>query len=140
MADLQTFPGKVAPAVEISSSLGHYGVRDHMRTGFANVKSELISTHPLEASEKNFLPNQEKLEFKMLRNTQGLQAPLKLQMERAMASKIQRLPCLPSSMIALDTLMGTDECIGFEDFLNVAGDSEVTCDPHLTMEYKLGLH
>ncbi|XP_029201003.2 proteasome maturation protein-like isoform X1 [Acropora millepora] len=118
MADLQTFPGKVAPAVEVSSSVGHYGVRDHMRTGFANVKSELISTHPLEASEKNFLPNQEKLEFKMLRNTQGLQAPLKLQMERAMASKIQRLPCLPSSMIALDTLMGTDECIGFEDFLN----------------------
>lgn len=32
--------------------------------------------------------------------------------------KIQRLPCLPSSMVALDTLMGTDESIGFEDFLN----------------------
>ena len=29
----QTFPGKVAPAVEVSSSVGHYGVRDHMRTG-----------------------------------------------------------------------------------------------------------
>ena len=32
--------------------------------------------------------------------------------------QIQRLPCLPSSMVALDTLMGTDESLGFEDFLN----------------------
>jgi len=124
----------------VSSSVGHYGVPDHMRTGFANVKSGLISSHPLETTEKNFLQNQEILDFKMLRNTQGLQAPLKLKMERAVASKIQRLPCLPSSMVALDTLMGTDESIGFEDFLNVAGDSEVTCDPHLTMENKMGLH
>ena len=28
------------------------------------------------------------LDFKMLRNTQGLQAPLKLQMERSVASKV----------------------------------------------------
>jgi len=35
-----------------------------------------------------FLKNQEMLDFKMLRNTQGLQAPLKLQMERAVASKV----------------------------------------------------
>jgi len=25
-------------------------------------------------------------------------------------------------------------------FVSVAGDSEVTCDPHLTMENKMGLH
>ncbi|CAH3045649.1 unnamed protein product [Pocillopora meandrina] len=111
-----------------------------MRTGFSNVKSGLITSHPLEGSEKNFLQNQELLDFKMLRNTQGLQAPLKLQMERAVASKIRRLPCLPSSMVALDSLLGTDESIGFDDFLNVQGDSEVMSDPHLTMEYKLGLH
>ncbi|XP_068702353.1 proteasome maturation protein-like [Montipora capricornis] len=140
MADLQTLTGKAEPTTEVTSTVGHYGVPDHMRTGFSNVKSGLTSTHPLESTEKNFLQSQEMLDFKMLRNTQGLHAPLKLQMERAVASKIQRLPCLPSSMVALDTLMGTDESIGFEDFLNVAGDSEFTCDPHLTMEYKLGLH
>ncbi|KAM7443992.1 hypothetical protein ABFA07_007362 [Porites harrisoni] len=140
MADLSALPSKVQPATEVRSSVGNYGVPDHMRTGFSNVRSGLTSSHPLEATEKNFLQNQEMLDFKMLRNTQGLQAPLKLQMERSVASKIQRLPCLPSSMVALDTLMGTDESLGFEDFLNVHGDSEVMSDPHLTMEYKLGLH
>ena len=40
-----------------------------------------------------FLKNQEMLDFKMLRNTQGLQAPLKLQMERAVASKVNHTVC-----------------------------------------------
>lgn len=40
-----------------------------------------------------FLRNQEMLDFKMLRNTQGLQAPLKLQMERAVASKVNHTAC-----------------------------------------------
>lgn len=35
-----------------------------------------------------------------------------------MSTQIQRLPCLPSSMVALDSLLGTDESIGFDDFLN----------------------
>lgn len=33
-------------------------------------------------------------------------------------SQVQRLPFLHSSNIALDTLRGNDECIGFEDILN----------------------
>ena len=32
--------------------------------------------------------------------------------------QMQRLPCLPSSNILLDTLTGRDEMIGFEDVLN----------------------
>ena len=40
-----------------------------------------------------FLKTQEMLDFKMLRNTQGLQAPLKLQMERAVASKVNHTLC-----------------------------------------------
>lgn len=33
-------------------------------------------------------------------------------------SQIQRLPFLQSSNLALDTLRGSDEAIGFEDILN----------------------
>ena len=33
-------------------------------------------------------------------------------------SQKQRLPCLPSSMVALETLLGIDTTIDFEDFLN----------------------
>ncbi|POI23484.1 hypothetical protein CIB84_012768, partial [Bambusicola thoracicus] len=48
---------------------------------FACVKNELVPSHPLELSEKNFQLNQDKTNFAMLRNIQGLHAPLKLQME-----------------------------------------------------------
>jgi len=37
---------------EVSSSVGHFGVPDQMRTGFSNVKSALTTSHPLEATEK----------------------------------------------------------------------------------------
>lgn len=87
------------------------------------------------------------MNFNTLRNIQGLHAPLKLQMEYRAARQvlfdsclhvsyttntlcssclnvalpfvqIQRLPFLPSSNLALDTLRGSDDTIGFEDILN----------------------
>lgn len=88
------------------------------------------------------------------------------------SSQIQRLPFLSSSNLALDTLRGSDESIGFEDILNGQGvillhcyrhkwpndidififntvsdfclytdpaQSEVMGEPHVMVEYKLGL-
>ncbi|PWA25030.1 hypothetical protein CCH79_00016005, partial [Gambusia affinis] len=151
---------------------GAYGVQDSLRSGFTSVKNELLPSHPLELSEKNFQLNQDKVNFSTLRNIQGLHAPLKLQMEYRAARQvmavrpidspfpltflflysplsvlmkgasvfqIQRLPFLPSSNLALDTLRGSDECIGFEDILCDPGQSEVMGEPHMMVEYKLGL-
>uniref|UniRef100_H3CTM9 Proteasome maturation protein n=2 Tax=Tetraodon nigroviridis TaxID=99883 RepID=H3CTM9_TETNG len=98
-----------------------------------------MPTHPLELSEKNFQLNRDKLSFSTLRSIQGLHAPLKLQMEYRAARQIQRLPFLPSSNLAVDTLRGSDESIGFEDILNDPAQSELMGDPHLMVEYKLGL-
>uniref|UniRef100_A0A669QT80 Proteasome maturation protein n=1 Tax=Phasianus colchicus TaxID=9054 RepID=A0A669QT80_PHACC len=110
-----------------------------LRRGFPCVKNELVPSHPLELSEKNFQLNQDKTNFAMLRNIQGLHAPLKLQMELRAVKQAQRLPFLHSSNMALDTLRGNDECIGFEDILNDPSQSEVMGEPHMMMEYKLGL-
>uniref|UniRef100_A0A3Q4IGI2 Proteasome maturation protein n=1 Tax=Neolamprologus brichardi TaxID=32507 RepID=A0A3Q4IGI2_NEOBR len=80
------------------------------------------------------------MNFSTLRNIQGLHAPLKLQMEyRAARQVIQRLPFLQSSNLALDTLRNSDESIGFEDILNDPAHSEVMGEPHMMVEYKLGL-
>uniref|UniRef100_A0A8B9RPC0 Proteasome maturation protein n=1 Tax=Accipiter nisus TaxID=211598 RepID=A0A8B9RPC0_9AVES len=106
---------------------------------FTSVKNELLPSHPLELAEKNFQLNQDKTNFATLRNIQGLHAPLKLQMEFRAVKQAQRLPFLHSSNIALDTLRGNDECIGFEDILNDPSQSEVMGEPHMMMEYKLGL-
>ncbi|XP_028655242.1 proteasome maturation protein [Erpetoichthys calabaricus] len=127
------------PIADIAPQVGAYGVHDTLRKGFTSVKHELLPSHPLELSEKNFQANHDKMNFCTLRNIQGLHAPLKLQMEFRAAKQIQRLPFLPSSNIALDTLRGTDECIGFEDILNDPSQTEIMGEPHMMMEYKLGL-
>ncbi|KXJ19511.1 proteasome maturation protein [Exaiptasia diaphana] len=125
-------------ASEVTTTQGLYGVPDRLRTGLSNVKDQIKDSHPLEFTEMNYTKNQQALDMRMLRNTQGLHAPLRLQMECAVTSKIQRLPCLPSSMIALDTLMGSDDSIGFEDILGAPGDLETMGDIHSIMERKHG--
>ncbi|XP_028358807.2 proteasome maturation protein [Phyllostomus discolor] len=68
------------PVTELSAS-GPFESHDLLRKGFTCVKNELLPSHPLELSEKNFQLNQDKMNFSTLRNIQGLCAPLKLQME-----------------------------------------------------------
>ncbi|KAM6953781.1 proteasome maturation protein, partial [Aplochiton taeniatus] len=127
------------PVAGLGPQAGPYGVQDTLRTGFTSVKNELLPSHGLELSEKNFQLSQDKMNFSTLRNIQGLHAPLKLQMEYRAARQIQRLPFLQSSNLALDTLRGSDESIGFEDVLNDPSQSEMMGEPHLMVEYKLGM-
>ena len=90
------------------------------------MKNELLPSHPLELSEKNFQLNQDKVNFSTLRNIQGLFAPLKLQMEfKGGVQQVQHLPSLPSSNLSLGILRGNDETIGFEDILNDTSQSEL---------------
>uniref|UniRef100_A0A5F9CE39 Proteasome maturation protein n=1 Tax=Oryctolagus cuniculus TaxID=9986 RepID=A0A5F9CE39_RABIT len=105
------------PVTELSAS-GPFESHDLLRKGFSCVKNELLPSHPLELSEKNFQLNQDKMNFSTLRNIQGLFAPLKLQMEFKAVQQVQRLPFLTSSNLSLDILRGNDETIGFEDILN----------------------
>lgn len=74
----------------------------------------------------------------MLRNIQGLHAPLQLTMELQAANKIGRLPFLPSSGFMSDILMGRDEEMGFEDFLNTVEFREQMAQPHAVLEKQLG--
>ncbi|XP_043929200.1 proteasome maturation protein [Protopterus annectens] len=127
------------PVSELNPNAGSYGIHDTLRKGFSSVKSELLPSHPLELAEKNFQLNQDRMTFASLRNIQGLHAPLKLQMEYKAVKQIQRLPFLQSSHIALDTLRGADDSIGFEDILNDPAQYEVMGDPHVMVEYKLGV-
>ncbi|XP_006824558.1 proteasome maturation protein-like [Saccoglossus kowalevskii] len=123
----------------ISPPQGNYGVQDTMVKGLGQVRSDLTPSHPLEFSESHFGSNETQREYSMLRNTQGLHAPLRLQMERNATKQIQRLPFLPSSNIAYNTLIGRDETIDFEDILNAPGDSEIAGDPHIVMEKRLSI-
>ena len=55
-----------------------------------------------------------------LRNVYGAAAAWERRMDLAAARATARLPGLPSSHCAVDTLLGRDDKIGFEDYLNSA--------------------
>jgi proteasome maturation protein len=86
-----------------------------------------------------FAENRERMNMAILRNIQGLHAPLRLTMELQAAKKIGRLPFLPSSGFMSDVLTGRDEEIGFEDILNTAEFHEQMAQPHAVVEKHLAL-
>ncbi|XP_041358938.1 proteasome maturation protein-like isoform X2 [Gigantopelta aegis] len=118
---------------------GPYGVPDIMLHGLNHAKKNRIVAHPLQYSEEHYEKNKHQLDEVMLRNLQGIHAPLRLQMERNIASKFQRLPGLTSSNVLYDTLTGKDETIDFEDIFNDPANCEKIGQPHVLMEKRLNI-
>lgn len=54
----------------------------------------------------------------MARNLHGMHAPIKMAMEQSLVTKARGVSMLPQSYLGLDILLGKDETIDFEDFLN----------------------
>ncbi|KAL3880216.1 hypothetical protein ACJMK2_032472 [Sinanodonta woodiana] len=125
--------------VPIDLPEGPYGVPDKFLHGFQNARNGTMQVHPLEYSERHWEENKRKMDFMMLRNTQGLHAPLRLQMESFIVNKPQRLPGLHSSNILYDSLTGRDQLLTFEDVLSNPADSEVMGQPHAMMEKQLNI-
>ncbi|KAI8440305.1 hypothetical protein MSG28_001654 [Choristoneura fumiferana] len=132
---------KVKPehGTNIKVKEGPFGVPDPFVAGLGATKPNISVSHPLEASERNYHLNEEKMNMAMLRNVQGLHAPLKLTMEMKFANKIGHLPFLPSSNLQHDVLTGRHLDIGFEDILNTPEFCEVAGQPHAVVERSLGL-
>ncbi|CAH2062839.1 unnamed protein product, partial [Iphiclides podalirius] len=118
---------------------GTFGVPDPFVEGLGSTKPKLGISHPLEVSERNYHLNEEKMNMAMLRNIQGIHAPLKLSMETKFTKKIGRLPFLPSSNLQNDVITGRYLDIGFEDILNTPELCEVAGQPHAVVERSLGL-
>ncbi|CAH1777672.1 unnamed protein product, partial [Owenia fusiformis] len=116
-----------------------YGIPDVMTYGLTTVRSDLTTSHPLEYSEKHWREHKDRQDAIMLRNTQGLHAPMRLHMEKSVAQKMQRLPGMSSSHVMLDSLTGRDEMIDFEDIFNTQEFQERVGQPHAMVERNLGL-
>ncbi|GIY43887.1 proteasome maturation protein, partial [Caerostris extrusa] len=104
----------VADKVQIKET-GDFSAYDTMTNGFMSVRGQLCNSHALEQTERK--SNQENMRLAFLRSTQGIHAPLKIMHEKNAVRKTQRLPFLPSSNIALETLEGRDEFIDFDDYI-----------------------
>ncbi|CAD7080127.1 unnamed protein product [Hermetia illucens] len=106
----------------------------------ASCAVQIAAVHPLKQSEGNYEKHQQNLHFQMLRNREGLHAPLKLAMELRAANKVGRLPFLPSSNFQRDVLLGRDELVEFSDFLATEDMHEVMRQPHAVVERSLGIY
>ena len=56
----------------------------------------------------------------MLGQMYGKHLPMQIRMECDILSQVQRLPGLPNSNLGLETILGRDETIDFEDYLGGA--------------------
>lgn len=75
----------------------------------------------------------------MLRNVQGLHAPLRIAMELKAAKQVGHLPFLPSSNVMSDCLTGRDLEMGPEDIFNTSEFREFAGQPHAVCERSLSL-
>ncbi|GBL91555.1 Proteasome maturation protein [Araneus ventricosus] len=125
----------VAEKVQIKET-GDFSAYNTMTDGFMSVRGQLCSPHVLEQSEKKFKGNAEKMRLAYLQSCQGVHAPLKIMYEKNAVKKTQRLPFLPSSNIALETLEGRDENIDFDDYIfaDPVEGIESIATPHMVME------
>eukprot|EP00618_Florenciella_parvula_P039462 CAMPEP_0119480436 /NCGR_PEP_ID=MMETSP1344-20130328/9243_1 /TAXON_ID=236787 /ORGANISM="Florenciella parvula, Strain CCMP2471" /LENGTH=125 /DNA_ID=CAMNT_0007514743 /DNA_START=36 /DNA_END=413 /DNA_ORIENTATION=+ len=122
-----------------ATSMPMTGPVDQMRFGLQTpLAAHTKAPHPLQAALKK---DEFSIKLDLVRRTYGSAAAMRLKSEKVAAEQIQRLPGLPSSFVALDTIMNEDNFISFEDTL---GDPfEAPTEPnfklHDVMEIKLGM-
>ncbi|XP_032668303.1 proteasome maturation protein [Odontomachus brunneus] len=115
-----------------------YGISSPMISGLSATKQNFGPVNQLQASEKNYQRNQDRMNMVLLKNTQGLHAPLRIAMELKATEKIGRLPFLSSSNVMRDVLLGKDQDIGFEDIFNTSEFREQMGQPHAVVENHFG--
>jgi hypothetical protein len=93
------------------------GPVDHMRQGFSSFEQSHLAQHPIRLLQ-NRAEQEWKFKLDTIRRTQGSHMAMRLATERAMMDRMRRLPGLAHSTIGLQTVIGTDEQIDFQDFLN----------------------
>ncbi|CAJ0754309.1 23084_t:CDS:2 [Entrophospora sp. SA101] len=155
VANFETLPAKKQKIVDINNrtppasstnleksvinTTNSYGIHDTFRFGPKSIESDISPTHPLENRLKYWEETQSNLKLTLHRKVYGLHAPIRQLMERSIVSKVQRFPVLESSNLGLDILMGKDETIDFEDFLNDPSQSTDMIDIHSAMEHKYNI-
>ncbi|CAJ2642355.1 cyclin-B1-2-like protein [Trifolium pratense] len=130
---------------EASKTIAHQigGVQtDSLRFGLPGVKSDIVGAHPLESSLQSVRGMEEAMKRQCKVNLYGSAFPLREELDRQILSRFQRPSgVIPSSMLGLETITGSLDHFGFEDFLNDPRESETVrpLDMHHGMEVRLGL-
>eukprot|EP00927_Polykrikos_kofoidii_P077670 TRINITY_DN7458_c1_g2_i2.p2 TRINITY_DN7458_c1_g2~~TRINITY_DN7458_c1_g2_i2.p2 ORF type:complete len:142 (+),score=37.78 TRINITY_DN7458_c1_g2_i2:68-493(+) len=87
--------------------------------GMSDAASAGQARHPVERLLLDAGRRSEQQEMMTKAVVYGQHAPLRAKMERELLSQFQRLPGLPSSFIGLETVLGMEDKIEFEDVFNL---------------------
>ena len=71
--------------------------------------------------------------------TYGSHLPMRIRMELETIAQSRRLPGMPTCNVAMETILGRDETIDFEDILGDPSMSETAIDARAVLEKKYGL-
>ncbi|KAG4104542.1 proteasome maturation factor UMP1-domain-containing protein [Neocallimastix lanati (nom. inval.)] len=97
-----------------------YGVHDTFRYGPRRLVDEVLPAHPLQTRLEHWDETQNRLQMTMFRNSYGAHVPIRLQMEKAIVSQLNRAPYHlhpECNNVGLEILNGVDNSLAFEDFL-----------------------
>eukprot|EP01113_Clastostelium_recurvatum_P025985 TRINITY_DN311_c0_g1_i3.p1 TRINITY_DN311_c0_g1~~TRINITY_DN311_c0_g1_i3.p1 ORF type:complete len:146 (+),score=35.91 TRINITY_DN311_c0_g1_i3:23-439(+) len=131
---------EIAPSHKSSTLPFMREAPDALQAGHQHAEVQGTYRHPVEAIQKNFFQQQLASQEFALRRVYGSHMVQRLQIERHILTQFQRLPVLETSFVGLETVLGTDEDIGFEDYLNMPHMNEhIPRDMHSQMEEKLGI-
>lgn len=114
--------------------------RDPLRDGIVTLKDEAKTAHPVEIIQDG-RESSDIARLEMLKNVYGTALPARMQIEKQILNKIERLPGLPSSKLGYDSLTGSLDDFSFDSYLSLPGDSEAPApDLHTVMEKRLGIN
>lgn len=113
---------------------------DAIRKGLVTLKDGAAAAHPVEVIQTTGRQAVERERLEMLKKVYGAALPARMAIERQMLSRVERLPGLPSSCVALESLTGELDDFTPESYLSLPTESEVPQpDLHSCMEQRLGL-
>lgn len=111
------------------------GSTDPLREGASVSMADAMRVgHPVESLQRDALTSPWERKVYSAQRVYGGAAAMEMRLDRAILSQFQRGPGLESSFAGLDSLLGRDETLGFEDYLNgeaaVAGAVSCGAVPH----------
>lgn len=96
----------------------YQGPSDVLREGFYSNEHHFILASNIEKLQKNSKQSEWISKLMSVKKAYGSSLAMRLAAEKSIMSSNQRLPGLPSSTIALDTVIGDDLHLSFENYLN----------------------
>ncbi len=94
------------------------GPVDHFRLGFRSLENEMNAQHPIARMQRAGASLAWNSKLDMVRRNYGSHMAMRLATEKSIFHHSRRVEGLESSNIGLQTVMGCDQSISFDDYLN----------------------